>query len=686
VKRLTLACVLATMLLLTLACAGGASALPGNLITDPGRQLLDCEDIGAWTALAGALALDAANHSEGQGSIALTTGSAGTAVARAPIAHDMSAPGVFRLWAYLHTPTASVQSLGLRFSPAADFSRGFSWERSEGLYHLHPGWNLLCLSKSEFESSPGATWAAPMIRVEIRVTAAAGETARVSFDDLRCGVLSTPAIVIGFDDGRDFTYDNAYPIMAARGLKGTAYVCSSLVGNPGWMTLGQLQALYDRGWDIANHTRSHPQLTALDQGAIEDEVSDCATYLETHGMPRAARHVAYPYGPCNEAVLRAMEASGMLSGRTGTPRPQALPIDEPYQITDGYTSGAQVSWITDQIDRAVARGSTLHLAFHKVSGSTSTGTTTSIADFVAICDYIARLGLPSLTISEFFALNDDPVGALQRDRVAPATTIDVAAEGWSRVPITATITAVDYLSGVREIDYRVDGGGTWTTFQGDSVQVSVGEEGITSIDYRAGDHAGNVSPSTTAFIRIDRTAPATTVTGIPARWTRQDVTALLSASDNVSGVQRIEYKLEDDERWASYSKPIVISAEGETVLAYRSTDEAGNTSDVQTASVRIDRRGPVTRAVEPVRVRRGHRATLRFIVGDVTPTADVVIKISKGGKLAKKLTLGSRPTGRVLAYVWACDLPRGHYTWRVLATDEAGNRQIRIRTSVLDVI
>jgi hypothetical protein len=44
----------------------------------------------------------------------------------------------------------------------------------------------------------------------------------------------------------------------------------------------------------------------------------------------------------------------------------------------------------------------------------------------------------------------------------------------------------------------------------------------------------------------------------------------------------------------------------------------------------------------------------------------------------KTLGTGAKPTGRALEYRWACSLARGSYTWKVYATDKAGNPQVKI--------
>lgn len=54
-------------------------------------------------------------------------------------------------------------------------------------------------------------------------------------------------------------------------------------------------------------------------------------------------------------------------------------------------------------------------------------------------------------------------------------------------------------------------------------------------------------------------------------------TATLTATDDSSGVDSVEYQL-DGAAWATYTEPVVVDAIGDHMLHYRATDVAGNTS------------------------------------------------------------------------------------------------------------
>jgi len=185
----------------------------------------------------------------------------------------------------------------------------------------------------------------------------------------------------------------------------------------------------------------------------------------------------------------------------------------------------------------------------------------------------------------------------------------------------------------------------------------------------------DVTPPTTRLLNL-------TTTG----WVNHDVTLTLQAGDDRSGVQRTEYKL-GAAAWTAYAGPITITSEGENLLSYRSVDNAGNTEVAQTAAVRIDKTGPLTRATRKLTVKRKKRAVFRFRVDDRTAKAKVVIKIYKGKKLKMQLKgVGWKATNSVQKYTWRkCTLKKGTYIWKVYATDEAGNVQSKMVTKKLVV-
>jgi hypothetical protein len=99
----------------------------------------------------------------------------------------------------------------------------------------------------------------------------------------------------------------------------------------------------------------------------------------------------------------------------------------------------------------------------------------------------------------------------------------------------------------------------------------------------------------------DTTAPVTTANA-PTTWQSQNVTVLLTASDEGgSGVKQLVYKVGSTTKTVSGATASVpVTAEGATTITYHAVDNAGNVEADKTLVVRIDKTAPtVTCSANP---------------------------------------------------------------------------------------
>ncbi|MFF9336518.1 OmpL47-type beta-barrel domain-containing protein [Streptomyces albogriseolus] len=160
---------------------------------------------------------------------------------------------------------------------------------------------------------------------------------------------------------------------------------------------------------------------------------------------------------------------------------------------------------------------------------------------------------------------------------------------------TVTVTASDTGSGVNTIEYALGADGAWQPYAG---PVMVHEAGTHTVRYRATDKAGNVAAEKSVAFTVvaappqDTTPPAT---GVTVQGTKNSdgayvgrATVTVSADDGHggSGVARVEYSL-DAGPYLAYTAPLVVDRAGRHTVAYRATDEAGNTSEPLTVSFTV---------------------------------------------------------------------------------------------------
>ena len=205
------------------------------------------------------------------------------------------------------------------------------------------------------------------------------------------------------------------------------------------------------------------------------------------------------------------------------------------------------------------------------------------------------------------------------------------------------------------------------------------------------DVGDNVDQGAAYAFLLDGANPMTTAAVTPdanaAGWRRVAVTVTLSASDVGSGLATTEYRRQGASVWTPYVSPFMAGDQGVSTWEYRSTDTVGHVETAGAVTHQIDSGRPVTTGYAAA-VKKGKTVRLRFKVTDALPgcaEATVVIKVYKGKVLKKRLTAGVRACNVKTSKTWRCGLARGRYTFRIYATDIAGNVQSKAGSARLTV-
>ncbi|KRF42249.1 LamG domain-containing protein [Paenibacillus sp. Soil787] len=177
------------------------------------------------------------------------------------------------------------------------------------------------------------------------------------------------------------------------------------------------------------------------------------------------------------------------------------------------------------------------------------------------------------------------------------------------------------------------------------------------------------------FKKIDWTAPVTTATASPAEpdgpngWYAHPVSVTLNTYDELSGVAKTEYSLDDGATWQTYVSAITLGQDGKYTVSYRSADNADNVEAVKTISFNLDTTAP-TITVSGL-VYGTHSDSL-----DITPILTLGDNLS--GVDSSKMTVtvstyGVEQTVQQGAAIPLYTLPLGRHTLIVTASDMAGN-------------
>ncbi len=134
--------------------------------------------------------------------------------------------------------------------------------------------------------------------------------------------LPRRTVAITFDDGYRCIEEIAAPVLAEYGLPATIFAVSGCVGTTnGWdvqnakpvvplMDWAGLRRLSNTGWEISNHTHSHPHLDQMDDADAIIEIEKCNHEIEA-ALGVKARSFCYPYGHLNARTPKLVCASGL---------------------------------------------------------------------------------------------------------------------------------------------------------------------------------------------------------------------------------------------------------------------------------------------------------------------------------------------------------------------------------------
>ena len=191
--------------------------------------------------------------------------------------------------------------------------------------------------------------------------------------------------------------------------------------------------------------------------------------------------------------------------------------------------------------------------------------------------------------------------AVCRDRVAPtASSLSINSGNplaTNSLAVTLYPTATDATSGVSQMQFSNDGGGTWSTYtyatSRSNWPLTAGADGPRTVTMRVIDAAGNISATTRAdSITLDTVAPSVTLftigSGNPSNTNSTAATLYVTASDATSGLKESRcgnagetYTSWESTTAASWTRAWTLpDAKGTRTVYLQVRDNAGNVRQV----------------------------------------------------------------------------------------------------------
>lgn len=178
------------------------------------------------------------------------------------------------------------------------------------------------------------------------------------------------------------------------------------------------------------------------------------------------------------------------------------------------------------------------------------------------------------------------------DNEPPTTDHDYYEDKWHKQDIVVVLTGNDGAgSGVAIVNYTINSGHV-KSVSGDGYPKVAVDGDNNGLEYWGVDNVGNEEAHhMLSNIRLDRKSPVSEISLFGDEVIggyRGPVKVSLSATDSLSGVATIRYRIGNDV-WQEYSSSFTIDSDGVHTIEYYSVDNAGNESNDESMSVRIDR-------------------------------------------------------------------------------------------------
>lgn len=124
-------------------------------------------------------------------------------------------------------------------------------------------------------------------------------------------------VLLTFDDGYRDNYDNAFPLLVARGMTATFFIVSDFIDEqrPEYLSWDMVREMYASGMAIEAHGRNHASLAARDDDYLVWQALGVRETIQ-HELGVAPRFVSYPAGEYDENTIRIFQSAHYLGGVT----------------------------------------------------------------------------------------------------------------------------------------------------------------------------------------------------------------------------------------------------------------------------------------------------------------------------------------------------------------------------------
>ncbi len=178
-------------------------------------------------------------------------------------------------------------------------------------------------------------------------------------------------VVLTFDDASRSHLEMVVPSLERYGFGGTFFICRFVEEKyqkiKQYMLSGeQIREIYDRGFEIGNHTLDHHSMKLLSDDERRFEIAELEKFLAAYGIEKPV-NFAYPGGPFAEEAVPVLKECGFWGARTAEKRIWDLREDDPMKIPAFAVQGEDESLFFDAVEAALPeKDKAVVLIFHGI--------------------------------------------------------------------------------------------------------------------------------------------------------------------------------------------------------------------------------------------------------------------------------------------------------------------------------
>jgi len=220
-------------------------------------------------------------------------------------------------------------------------------------------------------------------------------------------IKNKKTVILTFDDAVKSHLSNVAPVLMKYNFGATFFICRfnddwRATNNEHLLDIDEISQLQKLGFEIGNHTETHPDLRNCNEKQCCEEIENLNDFLNSANIVKPVSF-AYPGGPYAENTIPSLEKNGITLARTTEQRPWQFDIDSLYRIPsyplqkdDELAFYSVISKCTD--DNAIV------LVFHGIPDMVHEFVSTSLPFFEKCMKYLHDNDFNVLSMKSYYEI------------------------------------------------------------------------------------------------------------------------------------------------------------------------------------------------------------------------------------------------------------------------------------------